>query len=160
MDIFGSVVPGTARRIAMANAVSASIQFAVGDLFGTNSLLITSVGYSGRAALQLMHTLGKSIYVYNFGLRDTMMVVRGVAFMNICGSTSDGGSDLMELVGKFEKAAADGVAVEIRLGSMAFSGFVESLRSTWSDQKTGAMGFELRAHAISAEAGALMVGKP
>ena len=159
MDVFGSTVPGTARRISMPSASSASIDFAVGDLFSGNSLLVTSVGYSGRAALQLMRTLGHSVYVYNFGLRDTMVVVRGMAFLNVCGG-QDGGSALMRLVARFESAAAAGTAVQVRIGMLGFGGFVDTLRSTWSDQSTGAMGFELRAHAISAEAGALMAGTP
>jgi hypothetical protein len=113
-----------------------------------DALLVTSIGYSGRAAIQLMHSLGRALHVYTFGLRDGVVIVTGTAFANVCGGSRRAGMNaMMDMVSSFESKAESGSTTSIQLGRLSFKGMVDSLRSTWADAGTGAMGFELRFHA-------------
>ena len=155
MDIFGDVAPGTvgfADSSGAAGALAFSSSLTVGDM------LITGVGYSGRAAVQIMHTLGKITYYYSFGLRDEAMVISGIAFARVCqggpqGPMQPGGPQMLQLATKFRAAARSGEVVTVDYGE-SYRGVVDSLRTTWVDYNIGMLGFELRIHLFDAGASA------
>ena len=153
MDIFGSTIPGQTNHV-MVNGASGAVTFSSGGLV-PDSVLITGVGYSGRAAVQIMHTLGKATYYYSFGLRDEAMVITGIAFARECGG--GGGHQIMQIAAKFRAAARSGSVVSVSASGMPFRGVVDSLRTTWSDPNLGMLGFELRIYLFTTSA---MTGTP
>lgn len=153
MDIFGSTVPGQAHHVIVDGA-SGAVSFSSGGLI-PDGVLITGVGYSGKAAVQIMHTLGKVTYYYSFGLRDEAMVITGIAFAREC---VDGGEQqILRIAAKFRAAARGGDVVSVSAGGMSFRGVVDSLRTTWSDPNLGMLGFELRINLFTESA---MSGTP
>lgn len=151
MLIFGSRVPGTATRVSV-QGMSGGVSFSAGAIVdpSRSGIVVTSVGYSGRSSLQLMQSLGDSVYVYNFGLRDTALVVSGIIFLVTCGpgGTSDG-SAITSMINDFQRHAKDAIPVSITVGSASFSGLVDTFRTTYSDHRNASSGFELRLHLIT-----------
>lgn len=147
MDIFGDIAPGTvgfALSSGAAGGLTFSSSLTVGDM------LITGVGYNGRAAVQIMHTLGTATYYYAFGLRDEAMVITGIAFARMCqggpaGPMQPGGPQMFQLANKFRSAARSGEVVTVDYGE-SYRGVVDSLRTTWTDFNMGMLGFELKIH--------------
>lgn len=140
MDIFGSTSPGQANYVVVSGA-SGAVTFYSGGLIPA-TVLITGIGYSGKAAVQIMHTLGKLTYYYSFGLRDEAMVITGISFARDCGGS--GGSQILKISGKFREAAQQGTVVNVSAGGISFRGVVDTLRTTWVDHNMGMLGFELR----------------
>ena len=77
MDIFGSVAPGTVKAVTLDGA-SGAMSFSSSII--PRDIVVTSVGYSGRSAVQIMHSLGKATYYYTFGIRNEVLVITGIVF--------------------------------------------------------------------------------
>jgi hypothetical protein len=154
MDIFGSVMPGTVKKISTSYGAVGGLALSTGLSLG--DLIITSIGYSGSSAMQFMRTLSRTVYVYSFGLRSPSVSVSGMAFLRHCGGGQSALDDLLSLIGQFESAAASGTALNITIGSLSFTGFVDTLRTTWQDGDTGSIGFDLSFYALSAAGASAM----
>ena len=146
MDIFGDIAPGT---LGTATSSGAAGGIAFSSSVVPADMIITGVGYNGRSAVQIMHTLGKATYYYTFGLRDEAMVITGIAFARICpgaaGPARPGGVQMMALAASFRAAARAGTVVTVDCGD-SYRGLVDALRTTWTDYNMGMLGFELRIH--------------
>lgn len=147
MDIFGDIAPGTV-GLVLSSGAAGGLTFS--SSLTTGDMLITGVGYNGRAAVQIMHTLGTSTYYYSFGLRDEAMVITGIAFVRMCqggpaGPMQPGGPQMLQLANKFRAAARAGEVVTVECGE-SYRGLVDALRTTWTDFNMGMLGFELRIH--------------
>jgi hypothetical protein len=150
MDIFGSISPGTAKHVTVSG-VSGAMSFSASAGGGSmipDDMLITSVGYNGKAAVQVMHTLGALVYYYTFGVRDECAVITGVAFSRVCGGGQGGGQQIFSLASNFRKHARHGSVVSISAGDRSLRGLVDALRTTWSNPSMGMAGFELRMHLL------------
>lgn len=148
---FGSVLPGTAKLVTLPTSVPAAVTFSVTPSFpdlDSAGILVTSIGYAGRGATQLMRTLGRALYVYSFGLREGTLMLSGTAFLRNCDGGS-GSSGIVGLISYFEEQAEKGTILDVRLGGLSFYGLVDTLRSTWSDDRFGTSGFQLQMHAVS-----------
>lgn len=154
--IFGSVLPGTAKVISLGAAVPASIQMAVTpNPFEGAGVVVTSVGYNGRNGAQLMQSLGRSIYLYSFGLRAGVVSFDGVAFSRVCGDSGTA-TGMSSIIPFFENSAINGTLVDIQLGSSRYVGLVDTLLNTWSDTSFGALGFRLQLHAVRSDGSAVI----
>lgn len=151
MDIFGSVAPGTVKAVTVYGA-NGAMSFSSSII--PRDIVVTSVGYSGRSAVQIMHSLGKATYYYTFGIRNEVLVITGIVFAREC--LGKGGSKIDHLISRFRKAAEAGTVVTVSSGS-TYRGLVDSLRTTWSDPDMGMLGFELRMHIFGSGA---MTGSP
>jgi len=156
--------PGTAKPLTVSG-VAGTVAFDSEGII-PDDLVITSVGFNGRASVQLMQSLGKSVYVYNFGLRDTMLIISGVAFRRcdqlgdpsvLAGSDLGPAQDLYPLIQNFAISADEGRVITVTVGTVPFTGMLESLTTTFTDPSTRSMGFELRMHVLNR--GAIM-GSP
>ena len=145
MDVFGGIAPGTISAASTSGALG-TVTFS-SDLV-PNSVIVTGVGYSGRSALQIMHTLGFATYFYPFGIRDEVLVITGIVFSRACDSMADQANAMPALIARFRGAAALGRVVTLTAGD-SYRGMVDSLRTSWVDHTVGTLGFELRVHLFS-----------
>lgn len=155
MRIFGSRAPGVAIGVNV-EGVTGGVTFNASPVIDANAngIVVTSVGYSGRSSLQLMQSLGDSVYVYNFGLRDTALVISGIIFLVTCGpGGTSNGSAVTSMIGEFQRHAKDAIPVNVTVGNASYSGLVDTFRTTYSDHRNASSGFELRLHLITPSMG-------
>ena len=141
--IFGTA-PGTASQVYTLPGLSVPAVINVPG-FPTSAVAITSVGFSQQASVQFMHTLRRLVYIYSFGERMGNVEINGVAFYNMC--TSPGGKN-NGVVGIMQFYTNNSVSnrafpLSITMASAGLSGFVQSIRSTFSDTQHGLLGFTI-----------------
>ena len=142
--IFGTT-PGTVgKAFAIAGASVPAIISVPG--FPSGTVAITSAGLSQDANVQFMTALSKVIYIYSFGERMGTVDINGVAFVITCptgGVTTVSGLVSLMSFYKANSVSTRAYPLTVSLGGVAVSGFVKSVRTTFSDSQLGLTGFTL-----------------
>ena len=141
MAIFGTA-PGTVSNVLSIPGATTPATIGIAGLTGSNTLAITSVGFSSDANVQFMHTLGQLVYVYVFGERMGVVEVNGVTFYRPCGGNNAGIQNVINFY-KSNSVSVKAGLTSVSMGSVGVRGFLRSVRSTFSDAEKGVLGFSL-----------------
>jgi len=141
--IFGTA-PGTASKVYTLSGQSVPAVINVPG-FPAYAVAIQSVGFSQDASVQFMTTLRRVIYVYSFGERMGTVDINGVAFYNLCSSPGGLGNGLTGIM-KFysnNSVSTKDSPLAITLAGVGVSGFVRGIRTTFTDNQHGLVGFSV-----------------
>ena len=141
--IFGTA-PGTASKVFTIPQMSVPAVINIPG-FPTSAVAITAAGFSQDASVQFMTTLRRVIYVYSFGERMGTVEISGVAFYNLCSSPGGKGNGLTGVMNfyRLNSVSTRAYPLSITLSGTGVSGFVRSIRTTFTDAQHGLVGFSL-----------------
>ena len=142
--IFGTA-PGTASKMYVIPGMSVPASIRVPG-FPSDTVAITSMGFSQDANVQFMKALSSVIYVYSFGERMGTVDVNGVAFISLCNSKgTDKGGGLGGLMSFYanNSVSTRSFPLTVTLAGASVTGYVRGIRTTFSDTNLGLIGFTL-----------------
>ena len=140
MAIFGTA-PGTVGKVMTIPGQTLPAIIRVPGLSGVEGVAITSIGFNQSANVQFMHSLSNLIYVYSFGERMGSMEVNGITFYRPC----SGRCGIGNILGFYQQ---NSVSIKSALTSVTIAdnnirGFVQGMRSLFSDPDKGVLGFSI-----------------
>lgn len=110
--------------------------------------IIAGLGYQPQCGYQILHTLNKVLYIYDFGDRAADLSINGLTFVTRC----DDDPDQIETTGiehviefyKHNRLSGRGMPVDITIGAtIAMTAFMVGLRVGVNDAATGVGEFNM-----------------
>lgn len=145
--VFNSVTPGTVAVYAIEGANVAVISMEP-SLPTSNYFLLTGVGFDTSQRLQVMPSLQRITYIYNFGERPGSFQIKGAVFQRTCPQAGVQTAGMLgDLFTYYKSVARSSAPVRIAVGGGArpvvLTGVASKLYSTYSDSNTGTLGFTM-----------------